>query len=145
MNFIKTEYSFKEVFYPLEQAVIDSKARGHTAVCIIDNTTFGYIKFEKAGLTVVMTDKSEKSRSVHETCDVQEEVILIAKDQNGVKDLYKLFQKSTERYNRFNRIFPSDLFDTDLIIIGNKFPHDINRKNICCHTAMYPKVEDKTI
>lgn len=153
MNFIKTEYSFREVFYPIEQAVADSKALGYESVCIIDNNTFGFVKFEKHckelgvkaiyGLTVIMTDKSVKSRSKYETCDVSEEVILIAKNQKGIGDLYKVYSISTKRYNRFNRILESDIEGMDLIVIGDKFRHDINRKDICLHYGLYPKPDHR--
>lgn len=155
MQFIRTEYSFRDTFYPLEKAVEDCAAYGYSHACIIDDTTFGYIKFEKAclehnvkpiyGLSVIMTDKSVKDRSKYKTCDVSERVILIAKDQAGVQSLYALYKKSMDRYNRFPRLLPADLFGTDLIVIGNKFPHDINRREICVHTASYPKPEDKVI
>jgi len=155
MNFVRTEYSFKQCFYPLDRAVQDSVDLGYESICIIDTTTFGWIKFEKAclsagvkpiyGLTVIMTDKSVPHRSKHKTCDVSEEIILIAKDQKGVTELYEIYRKSTERFNRFSRILPKDLFDTDLIVIGNKFPHTINRTDICCWTAKYPQIEDKVV
>lgn len=155
LKFIRSEYSFKEVFYPLEIAVQDALAEGHQAICLIDDTTFGYIKFEQIckkyrlfpiyGLSALMTDKSEKSRSKYTTCDDSEEVILIAKDQEGVQDLYKLYQKSTENYNRGNRLLPQDLFDTDLIIIGRKFFPTIERDAICCHTAKYSLPDDKIV
>lgn len=149
MIFIKTEYSFKEVFFPLDEAVSDAINNGHDSVCIIDSSTFGYIKFEKEclkagikpiyGLTLTMTSNSVPARSKYQTCDESEEVILIAKDQAGVQDLYELYRKSTERYNRFPRILPSDLFGTDLIIIGRKFFPTINRDDICCNVKKYPK------
>lgn len=155
MKFIKTEYSFKQVFYPLERAVLDAKEQGFHKVCIIDDTTFGFLKFEKLcwdngvrpiyGLTVMMTDKSVKSRSKYETCDESEEIIIIAKSVQGVKDLYEVYQKSTERFNRFARILPEDLKGLDLLVIANKFPHDIKKSEIDIDYDKYPTPEDKVV
>ena len=155
MIFIKTEYSFKEVFYPLEKAVRDAASNRNKDICIIDSTPFGFIKFEKAciennvtpiyGLTTTITDSSRKARSKYDTCDMSEEIILIAKSQKGVSDLYKIYSKSTERYNRFNRILPEDLVDMDLIVICNKFDvATIKRKDICIRTAIYSDTDDKS-
>ena len=154
MNFIKTEYSFKEVFYPIEEAVTDSISVGHTDICIIDSNPFGFIKFEKIcrekkvnpiyGLSTIITDKSVKSRSKYETCDDSEEAILIAKSQQGIKDLYEVYSKSTERFNRFSRILPQDLIGKDLIVICNKFPSTIKRSDICVYWAKYPGGESKS-
>lgn len=155
MIFIQTEYSFKEVFYPLNEAVKDAAEQGHKEVCIIDTTTFGYVKFEKAcrehgvkpiyGLSIMLTDKSVKHRSVYQTYDKAERIILIAKDSSGVCEIYRLFSKSKERYNRFNRLLPSDLEFSDLIIISKNFGIEGSIWNLCTHTAKYSKPEHKPV
>lgn len=152
MIFIKTEYSFKEVFYPIERAVLDAKELGYKTACIIDNTTFGHLKFERLckehgitpvyGLEVMVTDKSEKSRSVHGTCESSENMVIIAKNIEGLVHINELWSKSTERKNRFNRILPEDICRDNVIVIGDKFPHDIQRNTLCMHTAKCPTPED---
>ena len=148
MNFIITEYSFREVFYPMEKAILDSINIGHTDICLIDNNTYGYVQFEKLckkhkcnpifGLTVIVTSDNVKSRSKNETCAMSEQAILIAKNQAGIQELYRIYTVSTQRYNRFNRVEPSDLKSSDIIVICDKFPHTIARKDICVNPAKYP-------
>jgi DNA polymerase III alpha subunit len=152
LNFIKSEYSFKKIFYPLEKAVEDSVNAGHDSVCLIDDTPFGFVKLEQEcikhgikpiyGLSTIITDSSKKARSKYDTCNESEEVILIARSQKGLCDLYRLYTKSTERYNRFLRLLPSDLIDSDLIVISNKFHGDYYKKEICHYAASYASVAD---
>jgi len=152
-NLIRTEYSFKEVFYNIEDAVKDSKELGYESVCILDRNTFGFVKFEAYckqydikpiyGLTVTITDKSVKSRSKYDTCDESEEIYLIAKNQEGLKDLYKIASISSKRYNRFYRILKEDIEDKEnLIVSSNKFGGDIKRFSF--KAAIYSKPEHRT-
>ena len=152
MNIIQTEYSFKQVFYHLEQAVADSITLGHKSICIMDSNTFGFVKFEKLcrqknikpvfGLRVMMTDEQIKSRSKYETCNVSEEIYLIATTQKGISDLYKVYTKSTEQKYWFNRIYPKDVRDTDLIMISDKFACDIGKSEICIPFAKHSRETD---
>ena len=157
MKFIKTEYSFKQVFFPLQEAVDKAVSEGHESVCIIDDTTFGYIKFEKAckeagikpifGLSLMITDCSVKSRSKYETCNDSEEVILIARNMDGVRFIYDMYKLSTERFNRFARILPEDLYDPDkkVLILANKYSCDITRSLIDTHVEKFPSEADRVI
>ena len=153
MNIIQTEYSFKQVFYHLEQAIADSIDMGHDSVCIMDNTTFGFVKFEKLckkkgirpifGLRVFMTDEKIKSRSKYETFNICEEVFLIATTQKGISDLYKIFTLSTEQKYYFNRIYPDDISGMDVIFISDHFHFPTWEKNqICIPSAKYSKPSD---
>ena len=147
MNIIQTEYSFKQVFYHLEQAIDDSIEAGHDSVCIMDNTTFGYVKFERLcrekgirpifGLRVFLTDEQVKSRSKYETYNICEEVLLIAISQRGISELYKIYTRSTEQKYYFNRIYPADLEDTHLYVISDHFPANCTRSEICIPFAKY--------
>ena len=128
MNIIQTEYSFKQVFYHLEKAIDDSINMGHDSVCIMDTTTFGFVKFENLckkkgirpifGLRVFLTDEKVKSRSKYESFNACEEIFLIAKSEKGISDLYKIYTKSTEQKYYFNRIYPMDLVSTDTLLIS---------------------------
>lgn len=149
MNIIQTEYSFKQVFYHLEQAIDDSYEAGHDAICIMDNTTFGFVKFERFckqkgirpifGLRVIMCDCQIKTRSKYETCNQSEEIFLIAKTQKGISDLYKIYTLSTEQKYYFNRIYPENLegMKDDLLVISNYFPAHIYTDEICIPFAKY--------
>ena len=147
MNIIQTEYSFKQVFYHLEQAIDDSIEAGHEAVCILDTTTFGFVKFERMcrekgvkpifGLRVFMCDTQIKTRSKYETCNVSEEVFLIATSQRGISQLYKIYTKSTEQKYYFNRIYPHDLEGTNLYVIADHFPANCTKSEICVPFAKY--------
>ena len=154
MNIIQTEYSFKQVFYHLEQAIDDTITLGHKSVCIMDSNTFGFVKFEKLcrqknlkpvfGLRVMMCDTQLKTRSKYETCNQSEEVYFIARTQKGISDLYKLYTKSTEQKYYFNRVYEKDIPPTkDVIFISNKFNHaDFRIDEICIPFAKYSKPED---
>ena len=152
MNIIQTEYSFKQVFYHLEQAIEDSNTLGHDSVCIMDTNTFGFVKFEKLckqkgirpifGLRLFMTDDQIKSRSKYETYNICEEVCFIAKSQQGIADLYKLYTKSTEQKYYFNRIYEEDVKDMDIIIISDLFDSDYRKHEICIPFTKYSKPED---
>ena len=154
MIYIQTEYSFKKSFYPLEQAVADAK-EFTDSVCIIDDTTFGYVKFEKAcneaqivpyyGLSIMVTDISKKDRSVHKTCNTSERMILIAISTKGITDLYDLYRISTERYNRYNRLLPSDLIGRDIVVIGDVFPSTYSRIALDIKPALYPSLDDISV
>jgi DNA polymerase III alpha subunit len=145
--FIKTEYSFKEVFVKLEAAIDKAIEIGHKEVCIVDTTTFGFVKFEKYckekgvkaiyGLEVFVTDEKIQSRSKYDTYNIGERILVIAKSQKGIQDLYKLYTKSTEQMYYFNRIFPCDLINIDCIIISDKFDCDYKYSDVCTHTAKY--------
>lgn len=150
MNIIQTEYSFKQVFYHLEDAIDDSIAAGHTSVCIMDNTTFGFVKFERLckqkgirpifGLRVFLTDARVTSRSKYECFNVCEEILLIAANQAGISDLYKIFTRSTEQKYYFNRIYPEDLTG-NLIVFSDNFEVGHAKKSICVPFAKYSKPE----
>src|SRR5210317_1711460 len=151
MNIIQTEYSFKQVFYHLGQAIDDSVSGGHDSVCILDTTTFGFVKFERLckqkgirpifGLRVMMCDTQIKTRSKYETCNISEEIYLIAATQKGISDLYKIYTKSTEQKYYFNRIYPSDLEGTDLIIFSDNFEIGHSKKIICVPFAKYSSTD----
>lgn len=148
MNIIQTEYSFKQVFYHLEQAIDDSIAMGHKEVCIMDTNTFGFVKFEKLckeknirpifGLRAIMCDTQLKTRSKYETCNKSEEVYFIAKTQKGISDLYKLYTLSTEQKYYFNRLYEKNLGGMDVLFISNKFNHpDYHVDEMCIPFAKY--------
>jgi DNA polymerase III alpha subunit len=113
----------------------------------MDNTTFGYVKFEKIcrekgirpifGLRAIMCDTQLKTRSKYETCNESEEVYLIATSQRGISELYKIYTKSTEQKYYFNRIYPENLEGTNLYVISNKFPANCKRDDICIPFAKY--------
>lgn len=161
MNIIQTEYSFKQNFYHLEQAIDDTILLGHTSCCIMDNTTFGFVKFEKIckqknirpifGLRVMMCDDKIKTRSKYETCLVSEEVLLIATTQKGISDLYKVYTLSTEQKYYFNRIYPKNIKGMDVILISDNFQFEpakigvvnvYEREEICIPLAKYSKEDE---
>ena len=153
MNVIQTEYSFKQVFYHLEQAIDDSISQGHKEVCIMDTNTFGFVKFEKLcrdkgvrpifGLRAIMCDTQIKTRSKYETCNKSEEVYFIARTQKGISDLYKLYSLSTEQKYYFNRLYEKNLGGMEVIFISDKFNHpDYKKKDICIPFAKYSREDD---
>lgn len=116
---------------------------GHDSVCIMDNTTFGFVKFENLckqkgirpifGLRVFMTDEKIKSRSKYKSFNKCEEVFLIALTTEGISDLYKIYTLSTEQKYYFNRIYPDDIFGMSVIKI---------KKSVCIPFTKYSKLED---
>lgn len=152
MNIIQTEYSFKQVFYHLEKAIDDSVLFGHREVCIMDTNTWGFVKFEKLcreygvrpifGLRAIMCDTQIKSRSKYETCNESEEVYLIAKSQQGISDLYKIYSLSTEQKYYFNRIYLENVSDKDVILISDKFNGRYKKSEVCIPFAKYSDPDD---
>src|SRR5210317_829883 len=144
MDLIRTEYSFKEVFYHLEQAIDDAIAAGHDSVCIMDNTTFGYVKFEKLcrkkgirpifGLRLFRTDEKITSKSKMESFGTCQEVYLVARTQAGISELYRLYTKSTEQKYWFNRIYVEDIKSVDIMVF--------TQEQVCIPFARYSADSD---
>ena len=144
MNIIRTEYSFKEVFYHLEQAIDDSIAGGHDSICIMDNTTFGYVKFEKLcrekgvkpifGLRLFLTGEKITSKAKMESFSTCKEVFAVALTQEGISELYRLYTKSTEQKYWFNRIYVEDINSADIMVF--------TEEEVCIPFARYSTPAD---
>lgn len=128
MNIIQTEYSFKKVFYHLKDAIADSVSMCHTHVCIMDDTTFGFVKFEAEckkqniepvfGLRVMVIRTKAEKRDRFEAMD---EIYIVAKSEQGISDLYKIYSIATSnKYYNIDKIYYSDLMGMDIMMLDPK-------------------------
>lgn len=134
---LKTEYSFQESYYPLEKVVDDAITRGHDAVGIADtDNTFGHILFEKIcktkgikpifGVRLRATKEIIKAKSARKSMDQQINLILLAKNDKGLKDLYKAVQTAYDNYYWFPRLTYEDVIQLsdDIVVVGSHVPSD---------------------
>lgn len=132
---LKTEYSFKQCFGHLEELVNDCN---ETVLGIADiDNTFGHIQFSKlckkanikpifgVRLRVVPTDSKIRSS--------QNYWIFIAKNNDGLKEIYRLVNKAYDQFYFFPRLFLSDIpkISQNVYIISPLFmnpllPEEIN-------------------
>lgn len=108
---LKTEYSFKQCFGKLENLVNDCKESA-LGIADLDNT-FGHIKFSKlckeknikpvfgVRLRVVPTDSKIRTS--------QNYWIFIAKNDIGLKAIYRLVNKAYDQFYFFPRLFLSNI------------------------------------
>tara|TARA_R110000765_G_scaffold159130_1_gene262861 strand:+ start:6902 stop:9697 length:2796 start_codon:yes stop_codon:yes gene_type:complete len=112
---IRTEYSFRNAFGPIETVI---SACSGDAVGVTDSGTWGHVKFAAKcaeagkkpifGVEIsVVEDASERTRQPSNA------MCFLAKNNSGLKEIYLLVTKSTsaENFYYFPRLSYSDLFD----------------------------------
>ena len=123
----RTEYSFRKAYGPISKIV----ETGGDAIGIADAGTWGHVPFsnacKKAGKKpifgaeiAVVTDSKERTR---QTANM---MAFIAKNNDGLSEIYDLVTKSTSKENfyYFPRLSYSDLFDIseNVIILSGTHP-----------------------
>lgn len=125
---LRSEYSFRKAFGNIKK-VIESTTGNSVGVC--DGGTWGHVSFSKAckelnkkplfGTEIAFVEDSTKRER-----QPANYMAFIAKNNTGLKELYQLVTKSTEKENfyYFPRLSYSDLFDVseNLIIISGTHP-----------------------
>ena len=125
---LRTEYSFRKAFGHIKKVVESTTGE---AVGICDSGTWGHVAFDKAckelnkkplfGTEIAFVEDSTKREK-----QPTNYMAFIAKNNKGLKELYELVTKSTEKENfyYFPRLSYSDLFDVseDLIIVSGTHP-----------------------
>ena len=125
---LRTEYSFRKAFGNIKKVVESSSGE---AVGVCDAGTWGHVSFSKAckelnkkplfGTEIAFVEDSTKREK-----QPTNYMAFIAKNNKGLKELYELVTKSTEKENfyYFPRLSYSDLFDVseNLIIISGTHP-----------------------
>ena len=111
---IRTEYSFGETFAPIPRIIERLKAIGCTAAGIVDGSTWGHVKWFKAckdagivpllGVEVVVSDEEGETNRMW----------FLAKNEDGLKELYRLTSKSYNqtiptRRGSLPRLYRSDV------------------------------------
>ena len=124
----RTEYCFRKSYGPLPAVIA---ACGGDAVGIADSGTWGHVAFSKACKAVgkkpifgveisVVEDATDRTRQPSNT------MCFLARNNNGLNEIYGLVTKSTSKDNfyYFPRISYSDLFDIsdDVIIFSGTHP-----------------------
>lgn len=108
---LKTEYSFRKCFAHINNLVHE----GDYAIGIADiNSTFGHVKLRDIckkkdvkpiyGVRLTFTDTVIKSRSQYQTFNKRVECILIAKNNEGLIELYKLVTTAFDQFYYFPRL-----------------------------------------
>jgi DNA polymerase III alpha subunit len=124
---LRTEYTFKKVYGYAEDIV----KYGNVAVGIADsNNTFGHVTLEKeckkAGIKpifgirlMVVRDATEKGKARHHG----PEYIFIAKNQDGLKEIYKLVMAAYDQFHFWPRIDVHDVkkLSRNVIVIAENF------------------------
>ena len=125
---LRTEYSFRKAFGHTKK-VVESAAGEAVGIC--DTGTWGHVAFDKAckqlnkkplfGTEISFVEDSTKREK-----QPANQMAFIAKSNKGLKELYELVTKSTEKENfyYFPRLSYSDLFDVsdELIVLSGTHP-----------------------
>lgn len=112
---LRTEYSFGETFLPISRMIERLKEIGCTAAAIVDPNTWGHVKFYEAckkagiepilGVEVCVSDDDEKVQNMW----------FLAKNQDGLKELYRLTSKSHQQPIATKSGSIPRLYTTDLL------------------------------
>ena len=121
---LRTEYSFRTAYGPVNRAI--DAAEGD-AVGICDTGTWGHVAFQRAckeagkkpiyGVEIAFVDDA-RSREKQPTNYMS----FIAKNNEGLKEIYELVTRSTDNFYYIPRLDYSDLFDISgnvIILSGN--------------------------
>jgi DNA polymerase III alpha subunit len=117
---LRTEYSFRTAYGPMNKVI---EATEGAAMGICDTGTWGHVAFRDAcveadkkpiyGVEIAFVDDAtlrEKQSSNH--------MSFLAKNNDGLKEIYELVTRSTDKFYYFPRLDYSDLFDiSDNVII----------------------------
>ena len=125
---LRTEYSFRKAYGPIEKVI--KKADGD-AIGIADSGTWGHVAFSKAckkagkkplfGVEIsIVEDATDRSKQP------PNEMTFIAKNNQGLEEIYQLVTKSTSKENfyYYPRLSYEDLFDVseNIIILSGTRP-----------------------
>jgi DNA polymerase III alpha subunit len=119
---LRSEYSFGETFLPMERIIKRLKEIGCTHAGLVDGNTWGHVRFftacKEAGIEPILGV---------EICVSDDEVStpkmwLLAKNQEGLKELYRLTSKShqqpiADRRGSQPRLYTSDILKTSFNIL----------------------------
>lgn len=93
---LRTEYSFGETFAPIPRIVKRLKELGVTHAAITDQSTFGHVKFfeacKKEGIHPILGVEINVSDD-----DAVHNMAILAKNQDGLKELYRLTSKAHQQ------------------------------------------------
>jgi DNA-directed DNA polymerase III PolC len=118
----RTEYSFRNAFGPIDKVI---GACSGDVIGIADSGTWGHVNFSKgckvAGKKAVLgVEISVVGDATERTKQPANTMCFIAKNNDGLQEIYSLVTKSTEKTNfyYFPRLSYSDLFDiSDNVVI----------------------------
>jgi DNA polymerase III alpha subunit len=107
----KTEFSFRQCFAPMAEIVKED----YLAMGIADvNNTLGHVPFQKEckrknvkpifGVRLTVCDKLEKAKSARQSYVDKVEVILLAKDEDGLREIYELTSYAWDNFYYFPRV-----------------------------------------
>ena len=143
---IRTEYSFGRTFAPVSRVIQRLQEIGCTAAAIVDDDTWGHIKWynacKKAGIQPLLGVSS----IVTDTDDIVPRMWFLAKNAAGLSELYQLLSKSyhqkvaTNRGNK-QRLFYADILNMSSNII--KFIGDITDETFIKELYANPNNADK--
>ena len=123
----RTEYSFRTAFGPIEKVIETCQGE---SIGICDSGTWGHIAFrdgcKKAGkkpifgVEIAFVDDA-RSREKQPNNFMS----FLAKNNNGLKEIYELVTRSTDNFYYYPRLDYSDLFDIsdDVIILSGANPN----------------------
>jgi DNA polymerase III alpha subunit len=126
---LRSEYSFRKAFGPIQKVI---ETAGQKAVGVCDTGTWGHVTFSKQCKSLgvkplfgaeisVVEDASDKSKQA------DNKMGFIAKNNAGLKEIYDLVTKSTdkEHFYYFPRLSYSELFDIsdNIIMLSGTHPN----------------------
>ncbi|MEE8382671.1 MAG: PHP domain-containing protein, partial [Thermodesulfobacteriota bacterium] len=130
---LQTEYSFRKCFGRINDIVKHIADMGHTHAGIADvNNTFGHTDWDKAckqyGVSPIFGVRlwviKEKEKWDARRCN--NPLIFIAKNDDGLQDIYSLVKKAYVSFHYIPRLYEYDLMDLDNVYIGQQpFVHDL--------------------
>ncbi len=155
---LQSEYTFQKCYGHLVQIVKQAKENNNWALGIADkNNSFAHIKFNKLcksvgikpifGVRIDATDKVIKSRSKYETYNSICEFIFIAKNESGLRKIYRLINIAYDQSYYFPRLTFEQVskISDDILVISPYLPaqgailaHRVDYQAISPATLGYP-------
>lgn len=133
---IQTEYSFGKTYAPLDKIVSYLAANGVTHAGIVDNDTWGHVKWYNACKAMGITPLLGVSSIVSDVDDQIPRMWFLARNSEGLSELYQAIsrsyhQKVKHRFGSSPRLYTSDVLDMSeniLIFLGDIFSESFARK-----------------
>lgn len=125
---LRTEYTFGQTYCPLKQLINFLKDKGCTHAAIVDDDTWGHIKFFKACRAAGINPILGCHSIVSDVDDNPQKMWFLAKNTEGLTELYKALSLSYHQKMPTNRGSLPRLYKSDVMLMSDniiKFAGDI--------------------
>ena len=128
----KTEFSFKECFAPID-LIVDNCDQDQMGIAD-KNNTLGHVFFAKAcerkgirpifGVRLDVCDLIEKQRSANNSFTTRTEMIFLAKNESGLREIYELTSLAWDSFYYFPRVSTEPILrlSKDVLVLAYTLP-----------------------